>query len=290
MVSRNALRWTLAALTLLGARSVSAGPISFTGHVEQDFDQSDKSVQVIQVNSDPFNRIVQMPEMTAQGIINGYALKDMRMSYDSKSDTLFVGLNTYSVAGSAIGNGGSDIANLFASRGGQDPAHLGGNKSITVGFAGRNLNDTGAPGSAIMVAGVPANKALAGPGIDGFTVNRFQGTLTSPIQSSYGAALTNHQGALAFDPSAEHPGFEFTIKNFSQISPDLLNPKEGFWVKAYLGSPDDIPIGEEGTGWIKLPAFAPEVIPEPTTWLAWSLMTVSAGALQLRRRSRSRED
>lgn len=285
MVSRNALRSALATLMLLGARSVSAGPIDYTGFVENDFNPADKNIKVIQVDPDPLNRIVQLPQMTAQGIINGYALKDIRMSYDFDSDTMYVGLNTYSIAGSAIGNGGPDLAALLASQGGQDPANIGGRKSISLGFAGVNRNDLSTRGENIMVAGVPADKALAGPGLNGFTVSTMKSNPNVAVQHSYGSLLANQMGDLAFNPSAAHPGFEFTIKNFSKVSSNL-NPEEGFWVNAYLGSPDDLGIGEEGSGWIKIPAFEKQVVPEPTTWLAWTAVLASAGAYRLRRRSR----
>jgi hypothetical protein len=285
MVSRNALRWTLATLTLLGARSVSAGPINFTGSVEQDFNPTaDNGVQVIQVDPDPLNRIVQLPQMTSQGIINGYAIKDIRLQYDSSTDVLSVGVNTYSIAGSAIGTGGADIAKALSDYGGVDPANLGGDKSITVAFAGKNLNDSSKPGAVIAVAGVPADKSTAGPGIDGFNVAAYKAN--GGIQNSYGASLANNLGALAFDPSAAHPGFEFTIKNFSKISPDLLNPKDGFWIQAYAGSGQDNPIGEERTAFIKIPALSEQQVPEPTAWLAWTFVAATAGAARLRRRRR----
>jgi hypothetical protein len=135
------------------------------------------------------------------------------------------------------------------------------------------------------VAGVPSDKSTGGPGIDGFTVAAYKAG--GGIQNSYGATLTNNLGNLAFDPSAAHPGFEFTIQNFSKISPNLLNPKEGFWISAYAGSGQDNPIGEERIANIKIPAFSPETIPEPTTWLAWTVVTATAGAVRLRRRSKA---
>jgi len=284
MVSRNVLRWSLATLALICAQSATAEPINFTGFVENDFQASDKSNHIIQVNPDPFNRIVQMNEMTSAGIINGYALKDMRLNYDFASDTLSMGLNTYSIAGSAIGNGGPDMAALLSSRGGVDPPNLGGKKSITIGFAGQNLSDSSKPGEMLIVAGVPANKNQAGPGLDGFTVSKYTGSNGNSIQNSYGANLSNHQGELAFSPSADHPGFEFTIKNFSQIAPNVLDPSKGFWLKAYLGSPDDVVIGEEGTGYLRVPAFEPFSVPEPTTWLAWTLVAGAGAVAQFRRR------
>jgi len=289
MVRRNAFRWILAAAALiaLGVRSAPAAPINFTGFVANDFDPSDKSVVVVGVDPDPTNRIFQLPEMTQKGFINGYAIKDIRMKYDAQSDDLYVGLNTYSIAGSAIGNAGKTIADLLASKGGVDPAHIGGHKSITVGFAGINPSDNAKPGSMIAVAGVPSDKPPgANPNVPFFTVAQFKGMTSQGIQNNYGAALPNNMGNLAFDPSAAHPGFEFTIKNFSKISTSL-DPTRGFWIQAYAGSPDDNPIGEEKTGFIKIPAFSPEKIttPEPTTILGWGLFA-GAAALRLGRRGK----
>jgi hypothetical protein len=285
MVRRNAFRWTLATtVALLGARTVSAGPISFTGNVAADFNKAvNPDVAVVQVDPDPLNRIYQLPEMTSQGIINGYAIEDIREYYDKSSDTLYVGLNTYSIAGTAVGTGGAAMDQILMSHGGVDPAHIGGRKSITVGFAGINPNDTSKPGALIAVAGVPSDKSAAGPGIDGFTVAKYKGLTNQGIQNNYGATLTSNLGNLAFDPSAAHPGFEFTVKNFSKISPNL-DPTQGFWLQAYAGSPDDNPIGEERTSFLKIPAPQGLITPEPATWLAWSLMAVGAGAYRFRRR------
>ncbi|SIO59586.1 PEP-CTERM protein-sorting domain-containing protein [Singulisphaera sp. GP187] len=286
MVSRNALRWTLATLTLLGASSVSADPINFTGFVENDFnkanDPNDK-IRIISVDPDPLNRITQLPQMTAQNIINGYAIKDMRLQYDKATDTLSVGLNTYSIAGSAIGNGGPDIAKALADYGGVDPAHIGGLKSITVAFAGANPVDSNSHGPVVAVAGIPSDKSLAGPGLIGFNVAAYNGSNNKSLQNSYGATLTNNLGTLAFDPSAAHPGFEFTIKNFSHMAPGVLDPKDGFWVAAYAGSPNDNPIGEESSGFLHVPSFGAQV-PEPATVLSWTIVAAAAGAVRLRRR------
>ena len=55
-----------------------------------------------------------------------------------------------------------------------------------------------------------------------------------------------------------------------------------FWVKVYAGSPDDGSVGEENSQWMRVPAFAAQGIPEPATWLAWSLL-VGGGAVWRRR-------
>lgn len=286
MVRRNAFRWTLATLALLGATAASASPVvTLTGNVANDFKPSNPDVHVSPVDSNPLMNMVQLPAATAAGIINGYAIKDIREAYDSKTDTLYIGLNTYGVAGSATGLDptsaqGKYYDGLLAKAGGHDPANIGDNKSITVAFAANNSTNSSQPGQIIALAGVPAG--TKGGGLDGFTVAKYAG-LNVGIQNNYGATLTNNLGSLAFNPDAAHPNFEFTIKNFSKISPSL-DPSVGFWIRAYAGSPDDGPVGEETTQF-HVPAFAPEKIPEPTTWMAWSLLA-GAAAVRLRKRGK----
>jgi len=93
---------------------------------------------------------------------------------------------------------------------------------------------------------------------------------------------------LAYDPTAAHPQLEFTIKNFSQIPG--LDPSNGFWIEMYAGSAVDS-VGEAGLAWTKVPVTAAQVIPnnnpEPTTWLAWTLV-IGAAACRFRGRIRER--
>ena len=42
--------------------------------------------------------------MTQAGLINGYVMKDIRLSYDAKTDTLAVGVNFYGIAGNTDGS------------------------------------------------------------------------------------------------------------------------------------------------------------------------------------------
>ena len=54
MVRRNAFRWTLATLALLGAGTASADPINFTGIAPNDFNKTDHpGVVVSHVDADP---------------------------------------------------------------------------------------------------------------------------------------------------------------------------------------------------------------------------------------------
>ncbi|MGA2704352.1 MAG: hypothetical protein ABSH35_25045 [Isosphaeraceae bacterium] len=63
-----------------------------------------------------------------------------------------------------------------------------------------------------------------------------------------------------------------------------LDPSNGFWIEMYAGSAVD-GVGEAGLAWTKVPITAAQNIPEPTTWLAWTLV---AGAAACRFRGRIR--
>src|SRR5271157_2718341 len=64
-----------------------------------------------------------------------------------------------------------------------------------------------------------------------------------------------------------------------------LDPSNGFWIEMYGGTAVD-GVGEAGLAWTKIPANAAQNIPEPTAWLAWTLV---AGAAACRFRGRIRE-
>jgi len=276
---------------MLGGRLAFADAINFTtGNVEVDMPDTNAAVHVTKVDSDPLDSIFQMPEMQSNGnnLINGYAIKDIRTYYDFSTDKLYVGVNAYSIAGTAVGADGAQGAamdQILQSHGGSDPAHLGGDKSITLAFIGTSPNSATTQGQTIMVAGVPADKSAANPaGTDGFTVASYKGATTLGIQNNYGSILTSNQGQLAFDPSSSHPDFEFTINNFSKISPSL-DPTKGYFIQAYAGSAQDGPIGEEVTQAFHVPAVQPQNFPEPSTWLGWSII-VGGSLHQLRRRGK----
>jgi hypothetical protein len=274
MMRRSVFPWTFATLALLGygIRAANADPITFTGFAQNDFNpNTNQNVQVFSIDSDPLNNIAETPYMLANNRITGWAVKDLRLAVDPSTQSLYVGLNTYGIAGDADGNGDPGTVDPkdpnFVH--GQDQPHLGGQKSITVAFAANNPSNPATPGAPLIVAGVPAQKDPANTGIDGFTVASYAGN-NAGIQNNYGATLTGHVGNLAFDPSASHPNFEFNIPGFGNING--LNPAQGFWVQIYSGSPDDGSVGEEKSQWIHVPAFAAQSIPEPATWLAWTLL------------------
>jgi hypothetical protein len=251
--------------------AVPLGPQS-TGNVEADFPSGAAGVTTL-INpqftmADPASYIAQ------HNMSPGWEIKDIRLYYDKASDTMDVGVNFFGIAGDADGNG--DPGSSSAGNGYVDVAHLGGRESITIGF---DFQHTGSPQ---VLAGVPSEKSMAGPGLDGFNValNADNGL---GLANSYGQTLANNLGNLVFDPSAQHPGFEFTIKNFSQLPG--YNPSRSYSLMAFAGSPDD-GVEEEG---VLFPQVSGETIgpqvPDPTTWLAWSLGIAGASAFgRLRRR------
>ena len=287
MVRLRLLRWGLASLALIGARPVLANPISFTGFVANDFNPSNPNVRVTPVSDSP---LVVGPDkwMTDLGRVSGWAIKDIRTSYDPKTDTLSVGFQTFSnshgvksVFGDADGNGDPGLTGpQMLAAGGVNNPHMGGHKSVAIAFAADSTTIRGAPATPVIVAGIPADKSVAGPGIDSFSVASYVNPSLG-LGYNFGKNLPLNQGTLAFDPSKAHPDLEFTIKNFSTIKG--IDPFKGFWVKAYAGSPDDRVVGEATLDFTRVPAFAPESIPEPATLLAWTVI-VGAGALHLRRR------
>ena len=135
MVRPSLLSWSLAFLAALGAGTASADPITLTGVVERDFDQANPSVRISPVSTDPAH-IGQASWMSQRGWVSGFSIKDVRSSYDEDSDTLFVGVNTFGIAGDADGNGDPGGADpLTTSSGGIDPPFMGADKSIAVAFA-----------------------------------------------------------------------------------------------------------------------------------------------------------
>jgi hypothetical protein len=272
MVRRSVFLGTVATLALLGVRAAWADPITLTGVVSNDFNPNTNSnVDVFPIDSNPLMNIAETPYMIANNRITGWAVKDLRLGFDPGSGTMSVGVNSYGIAGDADGNGNPGTVDPkdpnFVH--GQDLPNFGGNKSITVAFAPNNPNNANLPGSPLVVAGVPADKTTAGSGIDGFTVANYAGN-GGGIENNYGSTLSGHVGSLAFNPSASNPNFEFTIPNFATIAG--LSVNQGFWVKLYSGSADDGSVGEESSAWIHVPALAAESIPEPATWLAWTLL------------------
>jgi hypothetical protein len=291
MVGKTALRWCLVVVALLGARSATAGPITFTGNVANDFNPATNSgVQIITDSiheNDPIH-LAQPSWMTSAGLVSGWNIKDVALDYNAATDTMYVGVQTYGVAGNVDGNGtpGSPDPRLTAA-GGTDPANFGGDKAMAVAFAPLSgaYNPANLP-APVIVAGVSGDKATqTGPGLDGFNVTKYVGGTTPGtvnLLTGFGQTLTAGMGNLAFDPSSAHPGFEFTITNFSKLLG--ANPASGLVVMTQDGSVDSIITGKDELVGTFPASQGAQTIPEPSTILVWAGL---AGAMAWRyRRSR----
>lgn len=289
MGRRFLFRLAIATVALAAARSADAGAITLTGDVTKDFPLGQQGVQVIVDNPNPLpagytgpptsnpGDVAQADFMTARGWTTGWNIQDVRLSYDKATDTMSVGVNFFGIAGDADGNGDpgtSDPATIAA--GGIDLPHLGGRESIAVAF------DTNGDRKFDIIAGVPADKSAAGPGIDGFTVSQYRDS-NAGLAFNFGQTLTDHMGNLAFDPSAAHPDFEFTIKNFSTL-PGIDLAHHSFGIRVFAGTPDDVVAGEDS---LPYTSVSPETLtPEPATLLAWSAVVAAGAAWRLRRSRR----
>jgi hypothetical protein len=306
MVRHSVFRWPMALLALGWAWPAAAGtittasaptgaavsPIFATGNAEVDLPSTSSSVTV--VPGQKMNDVAQPQWMTQAGLINGYVMKDIRLSYNAKTDTLAVGVNFYGIAGDTDGSPDGSTNPKTTAAGGSNPPHIGGDKSISIGFA--PVTAAGASADPIVVAGVPAHKTSSPAGtLDSFNVATVNDPLykTSGLAQAYGTSLTNNLGALAYDPSQAHPDFEFTIKNFSKI-PGLNALTNGFYISAYAGTGTTIIIGKSAIAstLVGSPLQQPQNLdnppppitpptpvrtPEPTTILAWGLVAGGAG-------------
>ena len=277
MVCLRVIRISVATLVLLGVRPALSAPIILTGNVESDFAKTNPNVRITPVSSNPLSAGVS-PFIPANGWVSGWAITDVRTSYDQTTDTMYVGVDTFknasgaqAIVGDADGNGNAGQASpQMAAAGGVDSPHLGGHKSVTIAFAPNGLSGFSQPGTPVVVAGVPADKSQSGPGLDGFNVAGYR-IVNGGIEYNYGATLTNNLGTLAFDPSAQHPGFEFTIKNFTKVPG--LNPKDGYWIGLYAGTTDDVVVGESTKDLTRIPSLEAQVAtPEPATVVSWALV------------------
>lgn len=284
MVRRRFYILSLAVLSLIGLRPCQAAPLTLTGNVTADFDPLNPDVQKTAISSDPTS-IGVASAITSAGQVSGWAIQNIWTYYDSSTDTLQVGIQTFknsqgqqAIFGDSDGDGNPGTASAATTAaGGIDPAGFGEGKSFAVAFSAANPTSGGTPS---LIAGIPLDKSNLGSGIDGFTISQFK-NVNGGLNSKFGASYGSGAGSLAYDPSTAHPEAEFTINNFSKLSG--IDPTKGIWMSAYAGSGTDVVAGEVSTGWIKIPAFAAET-PEPATWLAWSAMVAGGAAFRLRRK------
>ena len=206
----------------------TAAPI-FTGFAPGDF--TDPATVTV---TDPSGNDVGMP-LPLAGRISGNDMEDLRLYYDPFSDILYVGINTYTIAGDVDDDGDAGFTGPeLVSLGGVDLPLFGGSESFVVLF------DVDEDGVYDVVAGVSGNTDC-----DGYSVAEFSGSPLTPA-FAFGAVLPAHVNSHYPCPTTSHPHLEFEILNFSQMpfsGPLDLSP--GFGITAFIGSISDDGIGED---------------------------------------------
>ena len=238
------------AVLALAIAATAATP-TFTGDVEADF--TGPGILTISDSSGD----VGLPGSAPGGTVSGWDMKDIRLTYDLATDTLYVGINAFGIAGDADGDGdpGATSAWLGAT-GGADIADFGTTESFAVFF------DLDQDGTFDVIAGVSSSTNLSG-----FSVNDFSGNPGNPA-GAFGTALPGNTGSVAVGPDVE-----FTITNFSALA-DQDALLAGFEVRAFMGSLEDDGIGEDFVVYEQSPTTVTDISASPTS-------VVSGGSVSL---------
>ena len=135
----------------LSAQAV-AGPVTFTGDATADFVGPD-----VQTLVDPSGIDVGIPLAFPLGTISGNDGADTRFSYDPATDTLYVAINTYTIAGDVDNDGNPNATGpILGGLGGVDWPNWSGSESFAVYF------DIDQDGQMDVIAGVPAGSNYLG--------------------------------------------------------------------------------------------------------------------------------
>ena len=149
-VATLALTWAGQAHAVGMTSGTATSPVFQTGNVELDMP---KSPTTTIIDGHPLSYTAQPQWMTDAGLINGYAMKDIRLNYDKSTDTLAVGVNFYGIAGNTDGSLNGGVNPLTLAQHGANPPDFGADKSVTVAFT--PVTAAGANAAPLVVAGVP---------------------------------------------------------------------------------------------------------------------------------------
>ena len=227
-IQKNSSRLFSILVCCAGAVPAVAAP-TFTGDVEVDFTTPGTFILVDAAGID-----VGVPTAFPVGTVSGNDMKDVRLFYDAASDVLYVGINTYVIAGDVDGDGDPSVSSsTLNTLGGIDIPDFGGTESFTL------LLDLNEDGVFDVTAGVSASTD-----INGYSVNTFSGSPYVP-PFSFGTPLSSHIGAVHGSPNALEPDLEFTILNFSLLPYAGADLSDSFGINIFVGSFSDGGIGED---------------------------------------------
>jgi MYXO-CTERM domain-containing protein len=237
----------------LSAGMAQAQEVIFTGFVDIDFPQP--GVLGIDLAEDEGNNDLGLPGALA-GRESGYDLDEVRMAYNRDTDTLYVGVKTFGIAGDVDGDGDPGRASPeLQALGGVDVPHFGAPETFAIMF---DFDEDGLPD---VVAGVPflaaidpnnLERLVPGPGDrNGFQVAAFSDNPNAVLApgAAFGAPVASGW-RLHASPNAQDPHLEFAIYDFSLLARDYISGGFGpdqsraFRVDAFMGSAADA-VGED---------------------------------------------
>jgi len=196
---------------------------SFNGDVEIDF-----TGPGVLTFPDPNGQNVFVPGHPSAPISSGWDIKDVRVMYNSTTDILYVGLNSYQTVGDADTDGNEGLMTYDS---GVDVPNLGVGETVSVFF------DLDQDGNWDVIAGVPS-----GVDFSGFTIKSATGS--TAIQAFFGPTdLTAHLGIRYWTPGSA-PDLEFQILDFDGL-PNQDGALSAFTIGAFMGSSVDVSITED---------------------------------------------
>ena len=228
--------WIGSGVTALGSLALGCGlaqaqQVDFTGTVLVDFPNA---VEGVDRAIDPGRIDVGLPDVLVDAV-SGYDIDELRLSYHRASDTLFVGIQTFGIAGDIDGDGDPSTTDpRLLDLGGRDVPDFDQPESFAF------MIDTNEDGIPEVIAGISYSGSTAD-----FQVSEFFGGLDGAFApgAAFGAPYPDG-GFLFASPTAGRPHLEFTIEGFSEkmiVQGDL---SQRFGVAVYMGSAADV-VGED---------------------------------------------
>lgn len=205
--------WVLIPAILLTCAFLSALPKftkaapTFTGNAAADF----TSLAAIKIN-DRSTPDVGLPGAFPQGTISGFDMQALYLEYDAATDTMYVGIDCFTICGDADGDGDpSGTSAILTGLGGKDVADFGPGESF--GLLIDTDNDyTTSSGDFDVVVGVRDNDDLSQLGAFNYT-----GLIGEEMVNEVWGNRLSNAVTLFQSPSAAAPDLEFSIANFSTL-------------------------------------------------------------------------
>jgi hypothetical protein len=201
--------------------------VNFTGNVPVDFPATQSpGVVVLPVDLTNPQTLEPVIPPNLQSLINvsGFYISDIRVSYDSTTDTLSFGIDQPAsgnagqgevIAGDSDDNGNSGTVNpavTAVNPAFSDPPDMGGSK-----YLGTFLDFTGA-GIPQVVAGYSFQSPLSPTPSDPSPPKPYEVAVANPADLPlFGSWLTQNTGSVYLQNSPTSPNLEFSITHFSQL-------------------------------------------------------------------------